>query len=163
VKPTDLLGLLQEIHRDKLALYRRHEHVARLVASYEFNNAYQYVIGREAVHLTWLRTALEGAGGTPDESGPSPDLPGRVKTAAEATALLVADVNASADFLTRWRPRVETVTHARHRTMLDVVLGETEEQQRFFQLAVEGRADLLGRRPEYAGTGGGVGPDRWVG
>jgi hypothetical protein len=47
--------------------------------------------------------------------------------------------------------------------MLNVILGETEEHRRFFDLALAGRADLLGRRADGAGTGGGVLPTRWVG
>ncbi|MBA2602088.1 MAG: hypothetical protein H0U94_00740 [Acidobacteria bacterium] len=47
--------------------------------------------------------------------------------------------------------------------MLRVILGEIVEQQRFFDLALAGRTDLLGRRADGAGTGGGVMPTRWVG
>ena len=46
--------------------------------------------------------------------------------------------------------------------MLNVILGETLEHKRFFEQAVAGRADLLGRRAEGAGTGGGVLPTRWI-
>ena len=40
--------------------------------------------------------------------------------------------------------------------MLNVILGETLEHKRFFDLALAGRTDLLGRRADGAGTGGGV-------
>ena len=40
--------------------------------------------------------------------------------------------------------------------MLNVILGETLEHKRFFDQALAGRADLLGRRADGAGTGGGV-------
>ena len=66
-------------------------------------------------------------------------------------------------FVDRWRPRVDTVTHVRHRNMLRVILGETLEHRRFFDQALAGRSDLLGRRADGAGTGGGVLPRRWVG
>jgi hypothetical protein len=46
--------------------------------------------------------------------------------------------------------------------MLNVILGETTEHQRFFEQALAGRKDLLGRRADGAGTGGGVLPHRWV-
>ena len=46
--------------------------------------------------------------------------------------------------------------------MLNVILGEALEHKRFFEQAVAGRADLLGRRAEGAGTGGGVLPIRWI-
>ncbi len=54
------------------------------------------------------------------------------------------------------------MTHARNRVMLRVILGETLEQKRFFDQALAGRQDLLGRRADGAGTGGGVLPTRWV-
>lgn len=65
-------------------------------------------------------------------------------------------------FLDKWRPRVDAMTHARHRMMLNVILGETLEHKRFYEQALSGRADLLGRRADGAGTGGGVLPTRWV-
>ena len=39
--------------------------VARFVTDYEFNNAYQYVINREDVHLAWLEAAIGDLGGKP--------------------------------------------------------------------------------------------------
>jgi hypothetical protein len=44
-----------------------------------------------------------------------------------------------------------------------VVLGETLEHRHFFELMLAGRDDLLGRRADGAGTGGGVLPVRWLG
>ena len=53
--------------------------------------------------------------------------------------------------------------HARHRAMLNVILGETREQQRFFEQALAGRTDLLGRRSSVAGPAHGeVLPARWI-
>jgi hypothetical protein len=46
--------------------------------------------------------------------------------------------------------------------MLRLMMGEMREQQRFFELALAGRTDLLGRRADGAGTGGGVLPIRWI-
>jgi hypothetical protein len=47
--------------------------------------------------------------------------------------------------------------------MLRVILGETREQQRFFEQARAGRTDLLGRRGEAAGPAlGEVLPARWI-
>ena len=54
------------------------------------------------------------------------------------------------------------LTNARLRTMLRLVLGETLEQKRFFDQALAGRTDLLGRRADGAGTKGAVLPTRWV-
>ncbi len=38
--------------------------------------------------------------------------------------------------------------------MLNVILGETLEQKRFFEQALAGRHDLLGRRTEDVGAAG---------
>ena len=62
MKHADLLQMLQEFYRDKSALRQRHVAAARLVTDYAFNNAYQYVINREDVHLTWLHDAVKEAG-----------------------------------------------------------------------------------------------------
>ena len=63
----------------------------------------------------------------------------------------------------RWRPRVEAMSNARIRKMLEVILGETTEQQRFFEQAQAGRTDLLGRRGDTSGPAqGAVLGDRWI-
>ena len=64
MKPTELLTVLRECHREKLALRQRHVAVARHVTDYEFNNTYQYIINREDVHLSWLEAAIAELGGT---------------------------------------------------------------------------------------------------
>ena len=51
-------ALLQDAYRDRLALLNRHVDGATRMADYEFNNTYQYVIGREEIHVQWLRDAL---------------------------------------------------------------------------------------------------------
>ena len=65
MKPPDLLQFLREFYREKSALRGRHVAAARFVTDYDFNNAYQYVINREDVHLTWLHDAVKDNGGTP--------------------------------------------------------------------------------------------------
>lgn len=161
VKPPDLLSLLQDVYRDKVVLRRRHEEGARLVSSYEFNNAYQYVLNREDTHLEWLRAAIQDAGAEPVEPSTSIAVPGG-KGAAAGRAIIEDDARTAREFVERWQPRVAAVTHARHRKMLDLLLGEASEQQRSFEQALAGRDDLLGRRPAGAGTGGGVMPTRWI-
>jgi hypothetical protein len=42
--------------------------------------------------------------------------------------------------------------NARHRGMLRVILGETLEQKRFFEQALAGQTDLLGRRTDDVGA-----------
>jgi len=58
VKATELLDLLTEIYRDKMAMRQRHVAAARLVSDYDFNNTYQYIIAREDLQLNWLRDAI---------------------------------------------------------------------------------------------------------
>jgi hypothetical protein len=164
VKPSDLLDTLRAFHRAKLALRQRHVAVARHVSKYEFNNTYQYVIAREDVHLSWLEAAIAELGGTPEEVGePDVPAPGRKGT---FVPLVEEDARAAGALVDQWRPRAALVTHARHRNMLNVILGETVEQQRFFQQMTEGRQDVLGRRangPGSPGTGDGVLATRWMG
>jgi len=61
-----------------------------------------------------------------------------------------------------WRPRGAAMAHARHRTMLNVILGETLEHKRFFEQAALGFEDLLGRRTAGAERVGAVLPTRWL-
>ena len=51
MKPSATLSLLQELYRERLALFDRHIKGAQAIADYEFNNTYQYVVGREEHHL----------------------------------------------------------------------------------------------------------------
>ncbi len=54
----DLIALLQDAYREKVALRDRHVAGAALVPAYDFNNTYQYVIGREEHHVRWDRLIL---------------------------------------------------------------------------------------------------------
>jgi hypothetical protein len=165
VKSADLLQLLREFYREKSALRQRHVAAARLVIDYDYNNAYQYVINREDVHLTWLHDAITDHGATPEDA-PEPRLDAAAKGTGKQqdaqTAVIREDRDQAQAFVDRWRDRVEQMNHARLRTLLRVVLGETLEQRRFFEQALEGRTDLLGRRADGAGTQGVVLPTRWV-
>ena len=162
MNPGDLLALLRECHRDKLTLRQRHVAVARHVSSYAFNNTYQYVIAREDVHVAWLEAAIADLGGTPDQV-PEPALlsPGSKKDSF--LPLVQEDARQAEAFVARWRPRTGEMTHARNRSLLQIILGETLEQKRFFDQMLAGREDLLGRRMEGAGTGDGVLGVRWIG
>jgi hypothetical protein len=168
VKPAQLLSTLREFHREKLAMRQRHVAVARLVGDYEFNNTYQYVIAREDVHLQWLEAAIAELGGQPDDVG-EPTIPGATggrKAGANFRPLIEEDAGVAAALVARWRARLPEMTNARHRGMMQVILGETLEQKRFFDQMLAGRDDLLGRRangPGSPGTGDGVLPVRWLG
>ncbi len=161
MKPADLRQLLREFYREKSALRQRHVAAARFVVDYDFNNAYQYVINREDVHLTWVHDAIKDHGGT-EEDAPEPPIQASGKKEDAQARVIREDRDQAQAFVDRWRDRVEHMTNARLRTMLRVVLGETLEQKRFFEQALAGRTDLLGRRADGAGTTGVVLPTRWV-
>jgi hypothetical protein len=165
VKSAELLDLLREFYREKSALRQRHVAAARLVVDYDYNNAYQYVINREDVHLTWLYDAITDHGGTAEDA-PEPHIDaaakGKGKKEKAQAAVISEDRDQAQAFVDRWRDRVERMNHARLRTLLRVILGETLEQKRFFEQALAGRTDLLGRRADGAGTKGDVLPTRWV-
>ena len=63
-------------------------------------------------------------------------------------------------FIARWQPRVAEVSNARHRLMLELILGEMSEHLRVFQQALEGRTDLLGRHADGKELSGHVLPGR---
>jgi len=163
MRPTDLRNILQECHAEKLALRQRHVAVARQVSDYEFNNTYQYVIAREDVHLSWLESAIAELGGTTDDQA-EPELPAPGKK-AQFLPLVGEDARQADTFVSRWRARLKEIGNARHRGMIEVMLGETLEHKRFFDQIVAGRDDVLGRRangPGSPGTGDGVLPVRWM-
>jgi len=162
VKPADLLELLREFYRDKSAVRQRHVAGAKFVGDYDFNNTYQYVINREDVQLSWVRDAIADLGGTPEDA-PEPRLAPPGKKAEAQASVLREDRDQAQAFVERWRDRVERITNARVKIMLSVILGETLESKRFFDQALAGRSDLLGRRADGAGTEGTVLATRWVG
>ena len=163
MRSGDLLAILQECYVEKLALRQRHVAVARRVTDYDFNNTYQYLIAREDVHLAWLAAAITDLGGTPEDR-PEPDLPPPDKK-TDFLPLVRDDAKQAEAFVARWRVRLPDIGHARHRGMIQVILGETLEHRRFFDQIGAGREDLLGRRangPGSPGTGDGVLPVRWM-
>jgi hypothetical protein len=161
--PATLVSTLEAFHKDKLAIRQRHVAVARSVSDYHFNNTYQYVISREDVHLSWIEAAIADLGGTPSSVG-EPSLPALGKKES-FLPLVQEDARQAESFVSSWRPKLSDVGNARHRNMMNVVLGETLEQKRFFDQMIAGRNDLLGRRangPGPEGTGNGVLPVRWI-
>ncbi len=162
VTVSELLAFLQEFYRDKQALRDRHEAGARWVATYERNNVYQYILAREDMQLAWLRSAIEELGGVVPSPIVPPQVPPGRRDAAHEQAVLEDDVRRLEAFVEGWRPRLTALTHARHRRLLDLILGETLEHRRLLEQCLAGRPDVLGRResvPEAAGT---VLPTRWV-
>jgi hypothetical protein len=163
VKATEMLEQLREFHRDKAAMRNRHIASAQYVTDYDFNNTYQYMIAREDTHVRWLVDAITDLGGQPDENVAAPRVEPAGKAAQAQRSVIAADRDDAGRFLEKWKPRIDPLPNARHRTMLRVMLGEVEEHRHFFDLALSGRSDLLGRRADGAGTGGGVMPTRWLG
>jgi len=162
VKPDELLSLLQEFYRERLAMMLRHQAGARHVLQYDANNTYQYVLAREDVHLSWLARAIQDMGGTV-ENGPGEQArPLTGKGEAAAHVIVEEDARDAEAFVKRWTPRVEEVTNARQQTMLRVILGEMLEQRRFFEQAFAGRTDLLGRRTTGSPAEGAVLGTRWI-
>jgi len=166
VHKDDLRQLLIDFTAERLAILQRHEASARVVSHYDFNNTYQYVIAREETHITWLQDALAGYGvGLPAPAAPfpTPDAPKDKKPQPAAfRPILREDAHALHTFVDRWRPKVEVMTHARNRTMLNVVLGESLEHERLFEQGAAGDQDLLGRRTSQAERVGAVLPHRWM-
>ena len=159
MKPAELLQLLREFYREKSALRARHVAAARLIGDYNFNNTYQYVINREDVHLAWLRDAIADLGGEAEDAA-EPKI--NVSGSNAARLIFTEDAKQAQAFVDRWRDRLEGITHARHKTMLRLMRGEVLEQKRFFDQAVAGRDDLLGRRADGMGTKGKVISTRWI-
>ena len=163
---TDLLGTLRELHRDKLTLRERHVAVARHVDHYDFNNTYQYAINREDVHLSWLETAIAELAGTPDQVPPidlpSPGPKAKAGKPGPYTGLVQEDARGAEALVAKWRPRVAGISNVRHAKMIEVILGETLEHQRFFAQIAQGNEQVLGTRMPGAGTGNGVMGVRWV-
>jgi hypothetical protein len=157
VTDTETLPVLLEFYREKLAAVASHIVGSRLIAQYDANNTYQYVVNREETQLSWLRSAIMDLGGpVPSDIAESP-------RSGKAERIFEEDAKDAKAFIEKWTPRVEALSHARHRNMLRVILGETFEQQRFFEQALAGRDDLLGIRTEKAGKRvGSVLPTRWV-
>ncbi|PYQ71535.1 MAG: hypothetical protein DMG04_20915 [Acidobacteria bacterium] len=159
---TDLLSLLQEFYRDKLTALLRHQESARHVVQYDFNNTYQYILNREEAQLSWVATAISELGGVPLEAADSGrSVNGRGADAARQ--VIEEDARDAQAFADRWRPRVDAMANARHAQMLRVILGEVLEARRFFEQALAGRTDLLGKRADQLGPSHGeVLPSRWI-
>jgi hypothetical protein len=162
----ELLTFLTDITADRLAILQRHEASARVVSHYDFNNTYQYIISREETHVQWLQSALVEFGvGLPQAATtyPAPEAPKSKKSDAGVfQGILSEDAQGLKSFVERWRPRVEGVTHARHRTMMGVILGESLEHARMFEQAAGGFEDVLGKRTSLAARVGAVLPTRWL-
>ena len=160
---TDVVALLQDFAREKLSALMRHQAAARLVTQYDCNNTYQYIINREEVQLTWVATAIGELGGSAPADAAESDRRTSGKPDEAASRIFDEDLRDSQAFVDRWRPRVDAMENARHAKMLRVILGEVLEAKRFFEQALAGRTDLLGRRADVLEPASGeVLPTRWI-
>jgi hypothetical protein len=159
---TDLLAQLQELYRDKLTALLRHQIAAQVVGQYDANNTYQYIVNREETHLSWIAAAIAELGGTvPESVNPNRAVPGRGADAAKS--VIEEDVRDAQALVDKWQLKLPTIANARHAKMVRLILGETLEQKRFFEQALAGRTDLLGRRAGVVGPAvGEVLPTRWI-
>ncbi len=155
--PSDLSPLLLEFYVARLVLLQRHVASARLVTDYDVNNAYQNVVAREEMHVYWVHRALLDVGAA---------VPAEIESTATASGsvreLAAGDARANRAFVDAWAPRVATMTHARHRKMLQVILGEMLEHVRLFEQAAEGRTDVIGVPVAGTTRTGAVLDSRWV-
>ena len=157
-----LAELIRDFYLERVKMLMRHEDVAQVITDYDINNAYQYIIAREQTHLSWLQHALLdlGAGLADDPARGAAISP--VKGDAWKS-LAADDAKGNAQFVEKWRAKVAGVTHARHKGMLEVILGETLEHKRLFDQAAQGRQDLIGKSLEINDHSGNVMTTRWTG
>jgi hypothetical protein len=158
---TALADLITEFLLERTALLMRHEDVANCVSDYDINNAYQYIIAREETHLSWLQHALLDLG-APLPSDPPRQAVSAGKGADAWKPLADEDARLNARFVEKWRPRIGTVSHARHQGLLNVVLGEMLEHKRLFDQAAAGNTGLIGTSLSYNDHPGAVLGTRWV-
>jgi hypothetical protein len=163
---SELAALIQDFYRDKLTMLLAHEAGATLVGQYDVNNTYQYIINREDAQISWVASALAELGGAlPQVAKPERRLLEKVAGGAAVAVrrILEEDAHDAQAFVDRWRPRIEAMSNARHAKMLTLILGEILEGKRFFEQALAGRTDLLGRRADQLGPAHGeVLPSRWI-
>jgi hypothetical protein len=158
---TDLAHRIRDFYLARLGLLMRHEEVARHVGQYDANNAYQYVINREETHISWLQHALLDLGVAIPADPPRPVV--QIGSGSDAwKALATDDARANQQFVDSWKPKVEAVTHARHKGMLKVILGEMLEHKRIFDQAAAGREDLIGSHLAINPRVGVVANTRWM-
>ena len=157
-----LADLIRDFLLERTSLLMRHEDVAQQVPDYDINNAYQYIVAREETHLSWLQHALLDLG-APLPADPSRQTVAVVGKGDAWKSLAADDARANAQFVEKWRPKVEAVSHARHKGMLTVVLGEMLEHKRLFDQAAAGNRDLIGKSLAINDHTGVVMGARWTG
>ena len=161
VTEQPLAELVRDVYLERVGLLMRHEDVAQHITDYDINNAYQYIIAREQTHLSWLQHALLDLG------APLVNDPARgpvLSAKGDAWKSFASeDAASNARFVEKWRDKIESVSNARHKGMLKVILGEMLEHKRIFDQAAIGRRDLIGKSLEINDHTGDVMANRWTG
>jgi Mn-containing catalase len=161
VSEQALAELVRDFYLERVSLLMRHEDVAQVITDYDINNAYQYIIAREETHLSWLQHALLDLGAALVND---PPRGATLSAKGDAWKSMAADDAASAaKFVEKWRAKVESVSNARQKSMLKVVLGEMMEHKRLFDQAAAGNKDLIGTSLAINDHSGDVMPVRFVG
>ena len=158
---ANLSDLIRDFYLERVALLMRHEDVATTITDYDVNNAYQYIIAREQTHLSWLQHALLDLGAKLPADPPRQAV--AVGKGDAWKSLAADDARANAQFVDKWRAKVEEVSHARHKGLLKVVLGEMLEHKRLFDQAAAGNKDLIGTSLAINDHTGVVMGARWTG
>ena len=157
-----LSDLIRDCYIERVQLLTRHEAVAAIITDYDINNAYQYIIAREQTHLSWIQHARLDLGSPLAEDPTATVAISPVKGDAWKS-LCAEDARANTQFVEKWRQKIKTVTNARHKGMLKVILGESLEHARLFDQAAAGRKDLIGTSLEINDHSGSVMSARFVG
>jgi hypothetical protein len=157
VTPAELVRLLTSFYDETIELMQQRQARARAVTAYDANNAYQQVLGRQDVHLQWLAAAIADLGGEVPVSGSGGAPPA---ASGELATILEADALSQNAFLDRWTPTLDTISNARNRKLLELILGEMREHGRMFEQALERRSDVLGPHADGKVLRGTVLPDR---
>jgi alkylhydroperoxidase family enzyme len=163
VTPAELRTLLLDFYRELRQITLARQTNARSVAAYDANNAYQQVLGRQDTQLQWVSDAIADMNGSDailDDHRSTESAPAGPRSDRSFQQIVRADIEAQRGFIDRWRGRIAKVTNARHRRMLELILGEMFEHLRVFEQALSGRTDVLGRHADGKVLGGQVLPAR---
>ena len=99
MSPAELLAFLNDFHRGTLELFKARQTNAQSVAAYDANNGFQQVLGRQEVHLQWLRDAIAALGATVADS--LDQVSGKASPET-AKSIIDADAANQKAFIDRW-------------------------------------------------------------
>ena len=113
VKPTDLVALLQECYRDRLALVERHKAVAvHVPTTTSTTPTSTSSTAKRRTSSGWRDALVELGAPLPDAAGTG--RRSRIERSKDAWRPLAAeDARAGQAFLAKWRPRVESLSATR--------------------------------------------------